>query len=203
VRIFFALAAIVIAAGCRRSENADRRGDTTVTPPVSIDTASRSEALTCGVTGKAVIGDDGVGELRVGRSVEDIRQSCEVISDSEEQGSEGMNERVLVVRIAGEPVRAVVTDNKVWRVEITSPRITTADSLGVDTPLRIIAAKRGARFHPGEDGVYGFVADHCALSFRFDVPLRPPRGSQWTPEAIDKAHGDAAVNKVLVTQCQR
>lgn len=202
MRILFALAAIVIAAGCSRSDKADRRGDTTVTPPVSVDAASQPEARDCGVTGNAVISDDGVGELRIGRSADDIRRLCDVIADSNEQGSEGMKERVVIVRIAGEPVRATITDDEIRRVEITSPRMRTSDSLGVDTPLRVIATRRGARFEPGEDGVYGFVADHCALSFRFAVPLRPPRGSDWTAEAIDKAHGDAAVNKVLITQCQ-
>ena len=203
MRFFVALAAIVIAAGCRRTENADRRGDTTVAPPVSVDTISRSEALDCGITGTAVISDEAVGELKVGRSVEDIRALCDILTDAQELGSEGMQERVVVVRIAGEPVRAVIRNNKVWRVEITSPRIKTVDSLGVDTPLHAIATKPGAEFHPGEDGVYGFVAVHCALSFRFSIPLRPPRGSGWTPEAIDKAHGDAAVDKVLLTQCRR
>jgi hypothetical protein len=146
--------------------------------------------------------DNGIGDLRVGRTVEQIRESCEVITDSEEPGSEGMKERVVVIRIGGESVRAVITNDKVWRIEVLSPRIRTTDSLGVDTHLSRIAAKRGARFIPGEDGVYGFVTDHCAMSFRFSVPMRPPRGPDWTAAAIDKAHGEAAVNKVLITQCR-
>ena len=203
MRIICALAAIAIVAGCRKSDDAGRRIDTTVAPPVSVDTAPDAATLDCEVTGKPILADDGVGELKVGVSVAAVKQACEVISDSEEPGSEGMKERVVVARVGGESVRAVVTSDRVWRVEITSPRILTSDSLGVDTPLHVIAIRRGARFFPGEDGVYGFVADHCGLSFRFSVPLRPPRGSDWTAQAIDKAHGDAAVNKVLVTECQR
>jgi hypothetical protein len=203
VRIFVALAAILVAAGCRRSDDAGRRGDTTVIPPVSVETASHPVTRSCGISGKPVLTDNGIGDLKVGIAVADLNDRCEVISDSEEPGSEGMNERVVVVRIGGESVRGVVTNDKIWRIELTSPHIVTPDSLGVDTPLHRIASKRGARFFPGEDGVYGFVTDHCGLSFRFSVPLRPPRGSDWTVEAIDKAHGEAVVDKVLVTECQR
>lgn len=203
MRILFALAATIIAAGCRKSDDARRRGDTNVIPPVSVDTTSHSVTRICGISGKPILADNGIGDLKVGITVDALKEACEVISDSEELGSEGMKERVVVVRIGGESVRAVVTSNRIWRIEITSPHFVTPDSLGVDTPLHRIATKRGARFFPGEDGVYGFVADHCGLSFRFTVPFRPPRGSQWTSAAIDSAHGDAAVNKVLVTECQR
>jgi hypothetical protein len=202
VRILFALAAIVIAAGCRKSDDAGRRGDTTVIPPVSVDTVSHVMTRDCGVTGTPVLTDEGIGDLKIGLGVDDIRARCEILSDSEELGSEGSKERVVVTRIGRESVRSVIVDDKIWRIEITTPRPATADSLGVDTPLHRIATRRGARFVPGEDGVYGFVADHCGLSFRFSVPLRPPRGSDWTPQAIDRAHGDAAVDKILVTQCR-
>ena len=202
MRIIFALAAIAAAAGCRRSDDIGRRSDSIVIPPVSVDSSSHETARNCGVTGNAVVTDNGVGALKVGISVDDVKQMCEVISDSDELGTEGMKERVLVVRIGGESVRSVIVNDRIWRLEITSPHLATVDSLGVDTHLHRIATMRGARFFPGEDGVYGFTADHCGLSFRFSIPLRPPRGSVWTVAAIDEAHGDAAVDKVLITRCQ-
>ena len=204
MKIVFALAAIAIAVGCRRSDDAIRRDDTGVVPPVSVAADSPAAASRdCGITGLPVVTDDGIGELKEGLSVADVKLRCDVVSDSEQQGTEGMMERVLVVRIGGEVVRAIVNDDKIFRIEISSPRFTTVDSLGVDAPLQRIARKRGARFFPGEGGVYGFIADHCGLSFRFSVPLRPPRGGNWTAAAIDSAHGDAAVDRVLVTRCQR
>ncbi|HEY0243357.1 MAG TPA: hypothetical protein VGC52_11905 [Gemmatimonadaceae bacterium] len=205
MRIVFALTATLIAAGCRKADDAIRRDDTTTVPPVSVLADSPVAGLTkaCGITGLPVVTDNGIGELREGLSVADVKARCDVVSDSEELGTEGMTERVLIVRIAGETVRAIVNDDRISRIEISSPRFTTTDSLGVDTPLRRIARMRGARFFPGEGGVYGFIADHCALSFRFSVPLRPPRGGGWTAASIDSAHGDAAVDRVLVTRCQR
>jgi hypothetical protein len=203
VRIIFALAAIIVVAGCRRSDDEDRRGDTIVTPPVSVDSLARVAALDCGSAGLPVMTDEGIGDLEVGRSVDELRATCEVISDANEQGSEGGQERVVVFRVDGQAVRTIVADEKIYRIEVLSPRVLTTDSLGVDTPLRTIATRPDARFLPGEDGVYGFLGEHCAMSFRFSVPLRPPRGSDWTAAAINAAHGDAAVDKVLITRCRR
>ena len=214
MKTLFALAAIFIAAGCRKADTFDRRGDTSVTPPVSAAPtpaapaspaadSSKTVAKTCGVNGTPLLTDDGIGDLKVGRRVADIRSLCEVVSDAKEQRSEGMMERVLVVRLGGDVVSSIVNNDKISRIEVNSPHFQTRDSLGVDTPLSRIARKRGAKFYPGEDGVYGFVADHCALSFRFSVPLRPPKGRDWTAAAIDSAHGDATVDRVLVTQCRQ
>lgn len=204
MRILFALTAILIGAACRKSDGGIRRGDTSVAPPVSLSTDStRSASGNCGVTGIPVLTDNGIGVLKEGARVSDVRERCGIVSDSEQPGSEGMKERVLIVQVGDETVRALVNDERIWRIEVTSPRLTTDDSLGVDTPLHKIAMKRGARFVPGEDGVYGFIANHCAMSFRFSIPLRPPRGGDWTAAAIDSTHGDATVDRVLITKCQR
>lgn len=203
MKIYFALAAVTIAAACRKTDSAIRREDTSVVPPVSVSTDSTPPlAKDCGISGLPVLTDNGIGELREGRSVDDIKKLCEVISDSDRAGSEGMKERVLVVRVGGETVQAVVNDDRIYRIEVSSPRLATTDSLAVDTPLHRIAVARGARFLPGEDGVYGFVADHCAMSFRFSVPLRAPRGGDWTVATIDSVHGDAAVDRILITKCR-
>ena len=112
-------------------------------------------------------------------------------------------ERVLALDILGEVVLATVENDKIGRIAVSTPRIRTSDSLGVDTPLRTIASLRGAQFFPGEDGVYAFVTSHCAMSFRFSLPLRPPAGGQWSAKAIAAEHGDAAVDRVLITKCRR
>lgn len=203
MRPLVALAAITIVAGCNRTDSTNRRSDDTlVAPPVDVSGSQPERTGSCGIEGAPILTDEGIGDLTQGRSVAEVRGLCEVVSDSRERGSEGMMERVLVTRIAGEFVRSLVNDDRIWRIEVASPRFTTSDSLGVDTPLRRIARSRGAQFFPGEDGVYAFIPDHCGLSFRFSVPLRPPTAGQWTAQSIDAAHGDAAVDRVLVTRCE-
>lgn len=195
------MAAIAVAVGCRQADRAGRQDDTAgVVLPVD---SSAVAARTCGVNGALSLTEDGIGDLQPGRSVSDVKMLCDVLSDSDQRGAEGMMERVLVVRIDGEIVPVTVTNDKLWRIELSSPRFRTADSLGVDAPLHRIASKPGAQFAPGEDGVYAFVPDHCGMSFRFSLPLRPPAGGQWTAKSIGAAHPDAAVDRVLVTRCGR
>lgn len=195
---------MMIAAGCRKGEIIDRRGDTNVIPPVSVGGVdSTVRARNCGISGVPVLTDDGIGELQPGRAVKEVGAVCEVLSDTVVRRGEGMNERVVTVRIDGDFVETTVNDDRIQRLEISSPKYRTRDSLGVDTPLSRIARSRGAKFLPGEDGVYGFTSDHCGLSFRFSVPLRPPTGRDWTVATINAAHGDATVDRVLVTKCQR
>ncbi len=204
-----ALALLIIAGGCKKVDRDDRRNDSNVVSPVAVSTSPgatadslHAESLTCGVTAATPITDDGIGDLRPGKTVSDIKRLCLVSSDSPQLGTEGQTERILVVEIGGETIQATVVDDRIFRLSVTTPAFTTRDSLGVDTPLRKIARMRGAQFAPGEDGVYGFVAAHCGLSFRFSLPLRPPAGGQWNVSTIDKDHGDAVVDRVLVRKCR-
>lgn len=208
MRIYL-VAAVVMALACKRAEPVVIPPDSS-NAPGPVDTASGDisqpstpVASACGISGQPVLTDDGIGELRIGTSAAEIKRLCEVVSDGDQQGFEGTMERVIALRIAGEIVPATIVKDKVWRVAIATPRIKTADTVGVDTPLSRIASMRGAQFYPGEDGVYAFVADHCALSFRFSLPLRPPKGGQWTAAAIAKEHGDAVVDRVLLTECRK
>ncbi len=211
MRTRIALALLIIAGGCKSADSTDRRNDTpVVTPPVAASATSESISITdsgpvaahsCGVSGRADLTDEGIGELRPARTVAEVKRLCDVASDARQAGPEGQTERVLVVNLGGETVAAIAVDDKVWRLEVRTPRFTTKDSLGVDTPLRRIARMRGAQFAPGEDGVYGFVAAHCGMSFRFSLPMRPPAGGQWSVASIEKDHGDAVVDRVLVRKC--
>ncbi|MEO5902817.1 MAG: hypothetical protein ABIQ55_02275 [Gemmatimonadaceae bacterium] len=212
MRKTIALALLSLAGGCKRVDSVERRNDTGgVVPPVSASapqsTAEQTDSgplssLTCGLTGIAVITDQGIGELKPGRPVSDVRKLCDVVSDAQQQGAEGQMERILLVNFAGETIAATIVDDKIWRLDVRTPRFMTADSLGVDVPLHRIAKLRGAQFAPGEDGVYGFAPAHCGMSFRFSLPLRPPAGGQWTAKSIDRDHGDATVDRLLIRNCR-
>ena len=202
--------AVLALAACRRADEtpiadsviASAGDSVAIDTPVSTPGDSIAEK-TCGINRIARLDEDGIGQLKQGRTVAEVAQHCEIISDSQQRGTEGAMERIVVVRIASEIVRSIVVDDRIFRIEINTPRFRTSDSLGVDTPLRRISAMRGAQFAPGEDGVYGFSPEHCGLSFRFSVPLRPPAGGQWTAARIEAEHGDAAVNRVIVIPCRR
>ena len=216
------VAALIIAAGCTVSERSQPPevdtiavgpgteptestgfGGSTPSPPPGVGSDSApGSGRSCGVDGTSLLTDRGIGALTPGMSVDEAKRLCDVTSDARVPGSEGMMERILVVDVAGETVRALVNENRIIRLDVRTPRYLTRDSLGVDTSLGRLAAMRGAQFHPGENGIYAFVAAHCALSFRFSLPMRPPAGGVWTARTISAAHGEAAVNRVLVTECR-
>jgi hypothetical protein len=212
VKAEIALAMLIVAGGCKRMDSDKRRtGNQNAISPVAASASAESvtstdsgfvETPTCGVLISTKLTDEGVGDLRIGRAVADVKRLCNVTSDSHRTGPDGRNERVVAIQIGGNIVLAQVADDRVSQIEVPTGDFLTADSLGVDTPLRRIARMRGAQFAPGEDGVYGFVSAHCGLSFRFSLPLRPPAGGEWTVTAIDKDHGDAVVDRVLVRKCR-
>ncbi len=222
MRLQSVVAVLIVAAGCTISEKSQPPEVDTVAvgsateptestgfggstpspaPGTGSDSASGS-SRTCGAYGMPLLTDRGIGALTPGMTVDEAKRLCDVTSDARVPGSEGMMERILVVDVAGETVRALVNENRIIRLDVRTPRYLTRDSLGVDTSLGRLAAMRGAQFHPGEDGIYAFVAAHCALSFRFSLPMRPPAGGVWTARTINAAHGDAAVNRILVTECR-
>ena len=219
MRHLLLIAAIAIA-GCSRADDAQPAADSMAArlpdsaaggidfgssqgSGISGGDTTQPLARSCGVTGTSFLTEQGIGELKQGRPVSEVAERCEILSDAQQRGAEGMMERVLVLRIAGETLRAVVTNDRIFRIEVNTPRFRTSDSLGVDSPLRRIASMRGAQFAPGDDGVFGFSPDHCGLSFRFALPLRPPAGGDWTAASIREKHGDAAVTRVIVIPCSR
>ena len=191
----------LLTLACRKADTT--LGDSIATPDSLVADDSMPAQKSCGVTGTPLLEEDGIGALKQGRPVSEVAALCDVTSDSEQQGQEGTMERVLVVGVAGESLRSIVQNDRIFRIEVNTPRFRTSDSLGVDTPLSRISAMRGAQFAPGEDGVYGFSPDHCGLSFRFSLPWRPPAGGQWTAKQIEQEHGTAAVNRVIVIPCRR
>jgi len=145
----------------------------------------------CGVAAIPSLTDSGVGALRVGASVGDVRAACTVLEDRVlAEGREGMPERRLTVVLGSVSTTSTVANGRVWRIEIASPRFRTRDSLGVGTTAGRLR-RMGATFVAGEDANYALIDQHCGLSFQL-----PDRGgAQRIPDS-------ARVTTVLVFGCQ-
>lgn len=74
-------------------------------------------------------------------------------------------------------VQAIVHADTVRRVEITTPGLRTADSLGVGTTAGVLR-KLGATLAVGDRGVFAIVPSHCGLSFRLGG-IQVARGASW------------------------
>jgi hypothetical protein len=108
-------------------------------------------------------------------------------------GNEGLPERRIAVVVGVDTIEATIDNNRVWRIEVETPRLRTADSLGVGTTASALN-QRGATLAVGE-GVFAILPTHCGLSFQLNnVNVAQGRSWRTIPDS-------ARVSRVLVFGC--
>jgi hypothetical protein len=137
----------------------------------------------------------GVGDFRVGATVEDVRARCDVVLDTLLQaGAEGMPEQRLAVTIGADTVQATIVSGRVWRIEVRSPRFRTRDSLGVGSTVADLKKQPLEYLGFGEGGPFVALPAHCGMSFSL-------AGVPGTPRTIDRVPPEARVDLVLLLGC--
>jgi hypothetical protein len=145
----------------------------------------------CDVGVPAVLTDSGVGALRIDAPVAQLALACDILDDTTmERGREGMPERRLTAILGSIATASTIANDRVWRIEIDSPRFRTRDSLGVGTTAGALR-RRGAKIVAGGIATYAIVDGHCGLSFQLPAG---PAGASAIPDS-------ARVTRVLVTGC--
>lgn len=158
------------------------------------DSAPASDPPSCGVDDGATLSDSGIGALRIGATVAEIRSRCMVLSEeTAAPGPEGQTEHRLVVVTGSVNTTAAIVDGRVWRLTVASPVFKTPDSLGVGTRVSVLRGP-GARLARGE-GTFVLREDHCGLSFQLG-PGVPP-----TAQTLDAVPDSVRVERVLVIGC--
>lgn len=142
----------------------------------------------------------GIGALRIGRTVEELRSACDVLWDTTALDIEGQPARTVGVRIGRDSVRAEIVDDSVWRLSITTPALRTADSLGVGSQLEQLLEEPGVRVLSGEGAVFVTTPEHCGLSFELSPTVPMPR-SGWTRAALERLPAETRVTRVLAIGC--
>jgi hypothetical protein len=146
---------------------------------------------------------DGIGELRVGRSAQDIHRLCRVTRDTTALGAEALPERVLTVVTVRDTLEVTITDDRVWRISIERPAMRTADSLGVGSTLAALLRASGVNGAEGEGSLYVMVPRHCGMSFRLANELSPNQHrDHWSEVDLRKLSSRSVVTQVLITGCQ-
>ena len=152
-------------------------------------------ARTCAVEDSVPLSGNGFGALRVGATVDEVRTACAVVADTTlERGNEGLPERRIAVLVGSDTIEATVVRDSIWRLELTTERIRTVDSLGVGTTARVLRAK-GAKLAVGDRGVFALVPNHCGLSFQLSGV--DPASSEWSRIA-----DSTSVGRLLVFGCE-
>jgi hypothetical protein len=152
--------------------------------------------------GDEILSDEGVGKLRIGKSVESMRRECTVLRDTTAPGAEGMPSRKIAVLFSRDTVLGEIVNDRVWRVEIHSPNFSTADSLRVGTPLARLLVLRKPQGMTGEGALFVMSPDHCGLSFRLSQAgspiLRDPG-----PTALSRLPSATRVSDILIVGCHK
>jgi hypothetical protein len=149
---------------------------------------------TCGVDERTTLTGDGIGNLRVGAGVEDVARACRILRDTTGLGTEGQQERTILVDLGRDSVSAVVSADRVWRVHVRGPAFRTSDSLGIGTPVGAFRL-RGPQILMGEGNVFLRLPIHCGLSFR----LRDVAPGQAS--SLEQLPDSAVVDEVLAIGC--
>jgi hypothetical protein len=152
--------------------------------------------------GEEVITDEGIGQLRIGTTVESVRQKCNVVRDTTAPGAEGMPARKLTVALSRDTVQAEIVDGRVWRIAVHSPRLRTADSLGVGTTLARLLQLRNPRGMTGEGKFFVASPEHCGMSFRLANAGPGARRGDQDSAGLARLPRSSVVSEVLVFGCR-
>lgn len=189
-----ALAACLAMVACTApDEQADGQGTATTTPAA---TASASTPTECTSGAGTVLTGAGVAGIRMREDAEEVRRRCNVVADTT-LILEGQPQPAMKIALNGDTIIAEIVDDRIWRINITSPGLATSDSLRVGTPARRLAAIPGAIVTPGEGNYYVLLPDHCGLSFALDG--LPIRARPWTIAELATQPDSARVTKILIT----
>jgi len=172
-----------------------------VAPPAPIIATRPAGALHCGLKGAGTLGETGVADLQVGRTISAVKQSCLVTRDAVGPWIEGTTQRVLTVVVGSEKLYAAVDGGIVSAISVRTPRFATSDGLRVGSQLsRFVSAKR-VKMAEGEQGLYLRLPSHCGLAFHFSIQSRARPGMAWPPPKLVEQHGRATVDQIIVTRC--
>ncbi|HWV58983.1 MAG TPA: hypothetical protein VNZ57_16135 [Longimicrobiales bacterium] len=200
--------AIILALGCtggpapEGTMDRDSAAESGLATPIGNSGSTRSDgaasaADTSPACAGTIIDGSGVGAVRIGTTVVDLRRDCEVVGDTTLL-LEGEAQPALIIDVDDVPVVAEIVDDRVWRVRVTGPGLATADSMRVGMPANRLGEYPGARVVAGEGVSVVVVPEHCGLSYVIGLPPAPGVG---TAESLAALPDDVRIESILVFGC--
>jgi hypothetical protein len=151
-----------------------------------------------------VISDSGVGQLRLGMSVEAVTARLVVLADTSLVNLDRVEmERVLLVRIGRDTVRAAITDEgRVDRIDIDTPHLQTRDGVRVGRSLRSLLSPR-VRGGVSEATVGITLPGHCGLSLLLSAaPDNLEQGQELAFADLRRFPSRTRVARIEINGCQ-
>jgi len=148
-----------------------------------------------------IITDEGIGQVRIGASMESVQQQCNVVRDTTVVDVEGMPSRRLAVAFSRDTVQAEIVDGRVWRIAVLTPGLRTADSLGVGTTIARLLQLKDPHGMTGEGQFFVASPAHCGKSFRLAIQEAGPARGDLDRAGLARLPKSTPVSEVLVFGC--
>jgi hypothetical protein len=113
-----------------------------------------------------------------------------------------MPARKLLVALSRDTVEAEVVSGRVWRIAVASPRLRTADSLGVGTTKARLLQLTKPRLMTGEGRLFVASPEHCGMSFKLANVGRGALRGNMDRVGLARLPDTAAVSEVLIFGCR-
>lgn len=145
---------------------------------------------------------DSIGLLHIGANDEAARHACRVVRDTTMRVEYSAGPaRVLSLQIGSDVVLAQLERGRVSRIEVSSPRLRTRDSLGVGTTLERLLHLPAVRGHFYAGRMYLDAASHCGLVFELSAPSLPIPESTLDSAKLAGLPGGIVVDRLRVDGC--
>ncbi|MBC7789698.1 MAG: hypothetical protein H7Z74_07115 [Anaerolineae bacterium] len=200
-RLVLVLALLGCEAKREQPAPAPSSPDTTNSSPQASLPAPGSAGSPTSSCGDEVVSDEGIGALRIGATVASVRQKCNVVRDATAPGAEGMPARKLAVAFSRDTVEAEIVDGRVWRIAVHSPRLRTAESLGVGTLVARLLQLKNPRGMTGEGKFFVASPEHCGMSFRLANAGPGTQRGDLDRAGLARLSVTAVVSEVLIFGC--
>lgn len=190
---------LVMLLGCGVNSNDLNRDTRSSKAGVSI----HADSLNCSVTPQTIITGAGIGDVRIGQSIGQVRRLCDVRLDTTVIGTEGLPERIAHIHFLGDSIEVTVDNDRVWRIFINSPLFQTSDSLGVGTQVSRLLRSRGSITGlEGEGALYLLLSEHCGMNFRLAYDIADNEHKEnWTQHDLQSIPSDVFVDQILIVGC--
>ncbi|HEY0997402.1 MAG TPA: hypothetical protein VGD77_15515, partial [Gemmatimonadaceae bacterium] len=151
----------------------------------------------------APITGEGIGVVRLGMKADSLRAACAGTAERQEPGDEGSTARVLDVPLGADTAVAEVDVGQVWRIQVRSAGLRTADGIGVGSTLRELLRDEGAKGMGGEGRLFVTSPAHCGLSFQLAAEAARAMPQGGDAAALRRLPGDTRITRILVVGCRK